>query len=83
MKCPKCGKEMRTGYLFTSKDGAFSFANEVPGVFENAKKSEGFVEITPLKASHRTNIAANCCDASPYTEERKRQITFRLFLSSV
>ena len=49
MKCPKCGKEMRTGYLFTSKDGAFSFANEVPGVFENAKKSEGFVEITPLK----------------------------------
>ena len=52
MKCPKCGKEMRTGYLF----------NEVPGVFENAKKSEGFVEITPLKASHRTNIAANCCD---------------------
>lgn len=29
MKCPKCGKEMRTGYLFTSKDGAFSFANEV------------------------------------------------------
>ena len=62
MKCPKCGKEMRTGYLFTSKDGAFSIANEVPGVFENAKKSEGFVEITPLKASHRTNIAANCCD---------------------
>ena len=62
MKCPKCGEEMRTGYLFTSKDGAFSFANKVPGVFENAKKSEGFVEITPLKASHRTNIASNCCD---------------------
>lgn len=38
MKCPKCGKEMRKGYLFSSKDGAFSFANEVPGVFENAKK---------------------------------------------
>lgn len=41
MKCPKCGKEMRTGYLFTSKDGAFSFANEVPGVFENAEKIRG------------------------------------------
>ena len=41
---------------------SIQFANEVPGVFENAKKSEGFVEITPLKASHRTNIAANCCD---------------------
>ena len=37
MKCSKCGKEMRKGYLFSSKDGAFSFANEVPGVFENAK----------------------------------------------
>lgn len=37
MKCPKCEKEMRTGYLFGSKDGAFSFAKEVPGVFENAK----------------------------------------------
>ena len=35
MKCSKCGKEMRKGYLFSSKDGAFSFVNEVPGVFEN------------------------------------------------
>ena len=25
MKCPECGKEMREGYLFCSKDGAFSF----------------------------------------------------------
>ena len=40
MKCSKCGKEMRKGYLFSSKDGAFSFANEVPGVFENAKNAE-------------------------------------------
>lgn len=63
MKCPKCGNEMRTGYLFGSKDGAFSFADEVPGVFENAKKAQGFVEITPLRASHRIKIAANCCEA--------------------
>ena len=35
---------MRKGYLFCSKDGAFSFANEVPGVFQNAKKADGFVE---------------------------------------
>ena len=34
---------MRDGYLFSSKDGAFSFANEVPGVFANAKNAEGFV----------------------------------------
>ena len=46
MKCSKCGKEMRKGYFFGSKDGAFSFANEVPGVFENAKNADGFVEIT-------------------------------------
>lgn len=37
MKCPKCGKEMRDGYLFCSKDGAFSFANEVPKVLEMPK----------------------------------------------
>lgn len=36
MMCPECGKEMRKGYLFASKDGAFSFAAKVPGVFENA-----------------------------------------------
>ena len=56
MKCPECGKEMREGYLFCSKDGAFSFANEVPGVFENAKNADGFVKITDLKASHRTRV---------------------------
>lgn len=62
MKCPNCNKEMRKGYLFCSKDGAFSFANEVPGVFENAKNAEGFVKITELKPSHRTRIAAYICE---------------------
>ena len=46
MKCSKCGKEMRKGYFFSSKDGAFSFANEVPGVFENAKNADGFVAVS-------------------------------------
>lgn len=36
MMCPKCGNEMRKGYLFSSKDGAFSFADEVPSALENA-----------------------------------------------
>ena len=31
MVCSKCGKEMKNGYLCSSKDGARSFANEVPG----------------------------------------------------
>ncbi len=53
---------MKKGFLFTSKDGAFSFAEKIPGVFENAKKAEGFVEITPLKAGHRANIEANICE---------------------
>ncbi len=63
MKCPKCGNEMRNGYLFCSKDGAFSFADRVPGVFENAKKAEGFIKITELKPSHRTHVAASVCEA--------------------
>ena len=62
MKCSNCGKEMREGYLFSSKDGAFCFANEVPGVFENAKNADGSVEITKLKPSHRTRIEAECCE---------------------
>ena len=63
MLCPKCGKEMRKGYLFGSKDGAFSFANEVPGALENARTADGFVAITPPRAGHRTSVAACCCDA--------------------
>ena len=62
MKCLECGKEMRDGYLFCSKDGAFSFPNKVPGVFENAKNAEGFVKITELKPSHRTRVAASICE---------------------
>ena len=63
MICPNCNQEMKKGFLFTSKDGAFSFANSVPGVFHNAKNTEGFIEITPLRASHRVSIEANCCEA--------------------
>ncbi len=63
MNCPICGKEMKEGYLFTTKDGAFSFADEVPGLMTNAKTVEGFVEITPIKAGHRVHIEACCCEA--------------------
>ena len=45
-----------------TEDGAFSFANKVPGVFENAKNAEGFVKITELKPSHRTRVAASICE---------------------
>ena len=63
MMCPKCGKEMKKGYLFTSKDGAFSFANDVPGALENAKNAEGFVRLTKLKVGGRTSIPACRCEA--------------------
>lgn len=63
MICPKCEKEMRNGYLFGSKDGAFSFANEVPGALENAKNAKGFVKLTAPKVGGRTSIAACCCEA--------------------
>ena len=59
MLCPKCGKEMRKGYLFSSKDGAFSSANEVPGALKNVKNADGFVKLTGLKIG----VAACCCDA--------------------
>lgn len=62
MNCPKCGKEMKAGYLFSSKDGAFSFAAAVPGPFENAKNTAGFVKITALKVGGRTSVPACCCD---------------------
>ena len=63
MNCPICNQEMRKGYLFTTKDGAFSFANEVPGMLKNAKTEEGFIEITPIKAGSRVHIEAYCCEA--------------------
>ena len=47
MMCPKCGKEMRKGYLFSSKDGAFSFANVDP---ENEKElMDAIQELTQEK----------------------------------
>ena len=61
--CPKCGKEMRKGYLFSSKDGAFSFANEVPRALENAKNVKGFVPLTALKVGGRTSMEACLCEA--------------------
>ena len=63
MMCPKCGKEMRNGYLFGSKDGAFSFADEVPDSFENAKNADSFVKLTELKVGGRTSVEACCCEA--------------------
>ena len=63
MKCPECGKEMREGYLFCSKDGAFSFADEVPGALENAGNADGFIKLTALKVGGRTSVEACCCDA--------------------
>ena len=70
MKCATCGQEMREGYFFSTKDGAFSFANEVPGVFENASKQEGFLQVTGLKMGHRTAVPACIC-------ENCRQIVIR------
>ena len=63
MMCPKCGKEMRKGRLFSSEDGAFRFADKVPDALKNARTTEGSVEITALKAGGRTNAAACCCEA--------------------
>ena len=79
MVCTKCGKEMRKGYLFASKDGAFSFANEVPGVFEKADKADGFIEITSLKPGHRTSIAAECCEECRMLVIGYQEHSYKLF----
>ena len=63
MMCPKYRNEMRSGYLFSSKDGALSFASEVPSALENAKDADGFVKLTGLKVGGRTSVEACCCDA--------------------
>ena len=63
MMCPKCRKEMKKGYLFSSKDGAFRFASEVPSALENAKNTDGFVKLTGLKVGCRTSVKAYRCNA--------------------
>lgn len=62
MICPKCKKEMKTGFIFSTKDGAFSFAGDVPRALEKAKHAEGFVKITESKAGGRASIPACCCE---------------------
>ena len=58
----KMRKRNKNGYLFSSKDGAFSFANEVPGALENAKNADGFVKLTDLKVGGRTSVEACRCE---------------------
>ena len=55
-------KRNGTGWLFSSKDGAFSFANEVPSALENVKNADGFVKLTRLKVGGRTSVEACRCD---------------------
>ena len=63
MNCPKCDQPMKKGFLFSTKDGAFSFADKVPSILHNAKYEEGFIEITPVRPSHRVSVEAYCCEA--------------------
>ncbi len=60
-KCHKCGQELEPGYIFSTKDGALSFADEVPSSFENARHAPGFVELTAPKIGGRTTLAADIC----------------------
>ena len=63
MKWPNCGEEMQEGFLFSSKDGSFSFGKKVPSVFTNAKKTEGFIRVTKFQMKHRCRLKANACEA--------------------
>jgi len=70
MICPKCNKEMRKGYLFSSKDGAFSFADEVPGVFTNARTAKGFVEIKAEVRKAKEKIIAEILKEVLHEEDK-------------
>lgn len=59
--CAACGAPLKEGFVFSTKDGAFSFAHEVPNAFENAKGAPGFTPITSLKVGGRTSIPAYAC----------------------
>lgn len=59
--CSQCGHELESGYLFSTKDGALSFADEVPSSFENARRAPGFVELTAPKVGGRTALVAEIC----------------------
>lgn len=61
LTCPVCGNELEEGFLFSTKDGAFSFAKDVPSTFVNAKKMPGFTEITAPKVGGRTSLPARIC----------------------
>lgn len=61
MKCETCTSLLEEGYLFSSKDGALSYGLKVPGVFENAKDTEGFIKVTSSVLGRRSAIKAYYC----------------------
>ena len=80
MVYPKYGKDMRRGYLFSSKDGAFSFADKVPGVLEKCQKYRRLCKAHRLKVGSRTSVEACLCGACrmlilPYGEEKRKYET--------
>lgn len=61
MKCETCLNLLEEGYLFSSKDGALSYALKIPGVFENAKETKGYIQVTTGVLGKRSAIKAYYC----------------------
>lgn len=61
--CKACGGRLEEGFLFGTKDGALSFAHEVPSAFENAGNAPGFAKVATLKAGGRVSSPACICRA--------------------
>lgn len=59
--CAACGAPLEEGFMFSTKDGALSFADKVPSAFENAKDAPGFTPITSLKVGGRASVPAHRC----------------------
>ena len=61
--CKSCGGRLEEGFLFGTKDGALSFAHEVPSAFENAGNAPGFARVATLKVGGRVSAPARICRA--------------------
>lgn len=44
--CNTCGGELEKGFVFCTKDGALSFADELPSALKNARHAPGFIELS-------------------------------------
>ena len=61
--CKTCGEPLEQGFVFCTKDGALSFADELPSALKNARHAPGFIELSSPQVGGRAAVAATICRA--------------------